>query len=115
MRYLFIAAAAALLSCFVMATPAAAQTKYFEITKKYEKTFGTTVSQKIGFHGTAPTAQRSGAAQAAVSATTIAAAAGANPTKAEYDAAVARINALTTLVNELRAALVAKGLIKGSS
>jgi len=72
------------------------------------------ITTKAGFHGAA-VAQRAGADQAAVTAAAIAVAAGANPTKAEYDTAVARINALTTLVNELRAALVAKGLIKGAA
>jgi len=71
--------------------------------------------EKLGFHGTAPTIQRVGAAQAAVTATAIDEAAGAAPTKAEYDAAVARINALTALTNELRAALVEKGIIKGAA
>ena len=42
-------------------------------------------------------------------------AAGAAPTAAEYNAVVARANALTTLVNELRDNLVSVGLIKGSA
>lgn len=74
---------------------------------------GTT--QKLGFFGATPTVQRKGAAQAAVASTSIVNAAGAAPTAAEYNAAVARVNALTTLVNELQAALVEKGLIKGSA
>lgn len=77
-------------------------------------TLGESTTEKVGFHGSA-VVQRAGAAQAAVSATAITGAAGANPTQAEYATAVAQINALTTLVNELRAALVAKGIIKGAA
>lgn len=62
--------------------------------------------QKLGFFG---------AAQAKVATAEIANAAGEAPTAAEYNAAVAQINALTVLVNELRDALVEKGLIKGSA
>lgn len=58
---------------------------------------------KLAFHGVAPVARRAGAAQAAV-----AVAAGATPTKTEFDKLVA-------LANELRAALVEKGLIKGAA
>ena len=76
---------------------------------------GTSVSEKLAFHNSTPVSQRAGAAQAAVTATTIALAAGATPTKAEYDVVVARVNALTTLTNELRAALVEKGIIKGAA
>ena len=71
-------------------------------------------SGKLAFHGATPVVQRSGSAQAAVTATTIAAASGTY-TKAEVDAVITRVNALTTLVNELQAALVEKGLIKGSA
>lgn len=52
--------------------------------------------QKLGFHGAAPTSQRAHAAQAAVA---------AGGTLAEVIA----------LANELRAALVEKGIIKGSA
>lgn len=74
-----------------------------------------TAADKGGFWGAAPVVQPSGAAQAAAPAGAIAAAAGANPTKAEYDAAVAQVNALTTLVNKLRADLVTVGMIKGAA
>lgn len=63
----------------------------------------TSAGKKLGFHGAAPSAQRAGAAQAAA-----AVAVGEAPTKAEFDAVVA-------LCNELRAALVEKGLIKGAA
>ncbi len=70
---------------------------------------------KIGFVGATPIVQRVGAAGAAVTATAIEGAAGANPTQAEYATAVARINALTALANELRATLVAFGIHKGAA
>lgn len=77
-------------------------------------TFGETAADKAGMHGAA-VAQRASAAQAAVPAAVIADAAGAAPTAAEYATAVARINALTALSNELRAVLVEKGVMKGSA
>lgn len=52
-------------------------------------------SQKLGFHGAEPTLQRSGAVQAKL-------------------AANATLPDTVALVNELRDALVEKGLIKGS-
>lgn len=74
---------------------------------------GGSASQKIGFHGAAPTAQRSGAAQAAVSYTsqTIS----DPPTQAQVQALNDGLVAAIALLNELRAALVEKGLIKGSA
>ena len=77
-------------------------------------TLGESATVKAGLHGAA-VVQRAGAAQAAVTATAIAVAAGEAPTAAEYATAVARINSLTTLTNELRAALVEKGVIKGAA
>jgi hypothetical protein len=70
---------------------------------------------KVAFLGATPIVQRTGAAGAAAPAGAIAGAAGANPTQAEYADAVAQINALTTLTNELRATLVAFGLHKGAA
>ena len=72
-------------------------------------------TRKVGFHGATPAPQRSGAVQAAVSAAALANAVGATPTQAEHDAVVTQVNALSVLVNELRAALVEKGLIKGAA
>lgn len=70
---------------------------------------GTATTQKIGLHNATPSAQRAGSAQAAVGTT---GATGTSPfgfeTKAQADAIV-------TLLNELRAAMVEKGLIKGSA
>lgn len=77
-------------------------------------TIGEGTADKAGFHGSA-VVQRAGAAQAAVPAAVVGGAAGANPTQAEYAVAVAQINALTVLVNELRAAVVEKGIIKGAA
>lgn len=77
-------------------------------------TIGETVDDKAGFHGTA-VIQRSSANGAAVSVVPIAVAAGANPTKAEYDAMLVRFNALLLLTDELRTACVAKGIHKGAA
>jgi len=68
--------------------------------------YGQTPTDKIAFYGNTPIAQRSGAAQAAVAGT-----AGATYTATEQGI----INNLVTLANELRAAKVALGLIKGSA
>lgn len=65
--------------------------------------------EKIGFHGVTPVAQRSGAAQAAVVTTA------ATQTSPYGFSTSAQADAIVTLVNELRAAMVAKGLIKGSA
>lgn len=69
----------------------------------------TGTTQKLGFHNSTPVAQRAGAAQAAVAAT-----AATSVTPFGFTTA-AQADALVTLVNELRAALVEKGLIKGSA
>jgi hypothetical protein len=65
---------------------------------------GTATTQKLAFHNATPVVQRAGAAQGAVVAIT----GGESPTEAEH-------NLVVTLVNELRAALVEKGIIKGSA
>lgn len=91
---------------------------------------GTATTQKIAFHGSTPVVQRAGSAQAAVT-TTVGAAVDTTPstnvspygyTETQADAIVTNINALrvdllnaVTLVNEMRAALVEKGLVKGSA
>ncbi len=76
---------------------------------------GETSADKVALFGATPVVQPSGATQAAVSAAAIAAAAGANPTKAEYDALVTRFNALTVYVDKTRTDLIALGLQKGSA
>jgi hypothetical protein len=70
---------------------------------------GTATTQKLGFHGSTPVVQRSGAAQVAVATTT------ATQTTPWGFSTQAQANAIVTLVNELQAALVAKGIIKGSA
>lgn len=73
----------------------------------------TTAAQKLAFHDATPVVQRAAAAQAAVSTNALAVA--ASYSQAEVTAIATRATALTTLVNELRAALVEKGLIKGGT
>ena len=81
---------------------------------------------KIGFHGATPVAKRASANQAAVTltssqnATANGSDAGttqtlANALKVSYNALQVDVAALNVLVTELRAALVAKGLIKGAA
>jgi len=71
-------------------------------------TFGETTKDKISFYGVTPIVQRSGAAQAAVTTT-------ASQTTTPYGYSTStQADAIVTLVNEIRAALVAVGMIKGS-
>ena len=74
---------------------------------------GTKATQKVGFYGATPTAQPHATAQAAVAATPVPTVA-PTPTQAQINAIVTQVNALTVLVNQLRADLVAEGLIKGA-
>lgn len=74
---------------------------------------GATTAQKFAFHGATAVAQRAGAAQVAVPTTVLTVS--NPPTQAEVQAIIDRLALVTTLDNELRAALVQKGLIKGSS
>jgi hypothetical protein len=68
---------------------------------------GQSETDLVAFHGAAPVDQRSGAAQAAV-ATTAA-------TTSAYGYAQAQADAIVTLLNEIRATLVEKGLMKGAA
>lgn len=70
---------------------------------------GLSTTEKISFYGVTPIVQRSGAAQAAVSTT-----ASTSTTPYGY-ATTTQADAIVTLVNELRAALVANGLISGAA
>jgi len=85
---------------------------YIGTNKPDGMSLGLSTTEKISFYGVTPIVQRSGASQAAVSTT-----ASVNTT----DGAVAgyatttQANALVTLTNEIRAALVAVGIIKGSA
>jgi hypothetical protein len=69
---------------------------------------GNAVADAVGFHGTAPTAQRAGAAQAALTLTTATVGGTGFTTASGFTALIAQIE-------EIRAALVAKGLIKGAA
>lgn len=69
---------------------------------------GTAVGQKLGFHNASPTAQRASASQAAVAAT-------AATSSTPFGYSEAQANAIVTLLNEIRAALVEKGIIKGAA
>lgn len=70
--------------------------------------FGKFTTSKIGFHGVAPVAQRAGVAQVSVSST---AAVSSGP----FGYATAdQANAVIVLLNEMRAVLVEKGLMKGA-
>ncbi len=70
---------------------------------------GTATGQKLAFHNSTPVIQRVGAAQAAVATT-----GAVNVTPYGFTTA-AQADAIVTLVNELRAALVEKGIIKGAA
>lgn len=72
------------------------------------ETIGVSPNDKIAFHGMPAVSQRTNAAQAAVVTT-----AATNTTPYGFTT-LAQANALVTLVNEMRAALVEKGFIKGS-
>lgn len=70
---------------------------------------GQSTTDLVAFHGSTPVAQRVGAAQAAVGTT-------AATSSSPYGFTTqAQANAIVTLVNELRAALVEKGIIKGAA
>lgn len=71
-------------------------------------TMGKDTSALISFHGVTPTAQRAGAAQSTLTVTTM--------TQGGYGfTSSAGFTALLAQVEEIRAALVGKGLIKGSA
>lgn len=72
------------------------------------KQIGTAVDPLLAFHGSTPVAQRAGAAQAAVATTTA-------TSSTPYGYSQAQANAIVTLLNEIRAALVEKGIIKGAA
>lgn len=63
---------------------------------------------KLAFLGSDPVVQRVGAAQAAVATT-------AATSTTPFGYAEAQANAIVTLLNEIRAALVAVGIIKGAA
>ena len=70
---------------------------------------GTSITQKLSVYGKTPIVQRSGATQNAVSTT------GSTQTTPYGYSTSAQADGIITLLNELRAALVVIGIIKGSS
>ena len=70
---------------------------------------GTATGQKLAFHNSTPVIQRAGAAQAATATT-----ASTNVAPYGYTTS-AQADAIVTLVNEIRATLVEKGLMKGGA
>lgn len=70
---------------------------------------GTATDQKLAFHNSTPVIQRAGAAQVAAATT-----APTNTTPYGYTTS-AQAAAVITLLNEIRAALVEKGIIKGAA
>ena len=79
------------------------------VTAGNGSSFGGAAAQKTSFHGVTPVIQRAGLAQAVVVTTA------ATQTTPFGFATGAQADAIVTLVNELRAALVAKGIITGAA
>ncbi|MCZ7636092.1 MAG: hypothetical protein M5U12_08695 [Verrucomicrobia bacterium] len=79
----------------------------------WEITVGAATSAEVGFHGATPTTQRVGVAQATV--TYASQTISDPPTRAEVQALNDGLLAVITLLNELRATAVEKGLIKGAA
>lgn len=69
---------------------------------------GQSNTDKVSFYGVTPVAQRSGSAQAAVATT-------AATSSTPYGYSQTQADAIVALVNEMRATLVAAGLMKGSA
>jgi hypothetical protein len=86
-----------------------ANTKNIDFSTSTGTMIATTTGQKFSFHGATPVIQRAGAAQAAVAGTA------STQTTPWGFSTQAQADAIVTLVNELRAALVEKGLIKGAA
>lgn len=71
---------------------------------------GQSTTEKIGFHGATPSTQRANAAQTATTFTAVAASTAGFGFKT-----TAKFTAFVNLVQEIRTALVAKGIIKGGA
>lgn len=69
---------------------------------------GQSATDKVAFHGKDPVVMRAGAAQAAVATT------GAT-NSSPYGYTEAQANAIIALLNEIRATLVEKGIMKGAA
>lgn len=83
--------------------------KYLSDQNPDGTTLGSSTSDKVSLYGVAPVAQRAGSAQAAVTTTA------ATTTSPWGFSTSTQANAVVSLVNELQAALVAIGVIKGSA
>lgn len=70
---------------------------------------GASITELVSMYGVAPVAQRAGSAQAAVTTTA------ATSTTPYGFSTSAQADAIVTLVNEIRASLVAFGIIKGAA
>lgn len=70
---------------------------------------GQSATSKIALHGKTPVVMRSGSAQAAVATT------GASNSSPYGYTSAAQADAIVTLLNEIRATLVEKGIMKGSA
>ena len=84
----------------------------------WRNVLGRSAAAQRAFFGASPVSQPASANQSAVSATPISATAGASYTSTEQQMIndlKAKVNAQTVLLNQMRADLVALGLIKGSA
>lgn len=76
---------------------------------------GTGTTDKISFYAATPVSQQTSSAQAAVTATSVSPATNSGGAVTVFGfTSAAQMNAIPTLLNELRADLVALGFIKGS-
>lgn len=73
------------------------------------QSLGQSATDLVSLHNATPTAQRAGAAQTAVVTT------GATNSTPYGFTTAAQADSIVTLLNEVRAALVAKGIIKGAA
>ena len=81
----------------------------FEIDSATDgRKIGRTPDDRISLHGAIPTVQRASASQASVATT-------AATSTSPFGYTSAQANGIITLVNEIRATLVEKGIMKGSA
>lgn len=83
--------------------------KYYGDLNPDGVSLGQTAADLVSLHGATPVAQRAGAAQAAVATT------GSTVTTPYGYTTAAQADAIVTLLNEIRATLVAKGIMKGAA
>jgi UDP-N-acetyl-D-mannosaminuronic acid transferase (WecB/TagA/CpsF family) len=111
MKYLFLALVTSILTTTAFAVNTSSETGYWQVAPVTVSgaVLGKSTTHKVGFHGSAPTVQRASVSQTSV-ATTASVSAGVYG----YTTA-AQADGVITLLNEIRAALVEKGIIKGSN